>query len=83
MAREVEAYEYLAITSSEESAKGFQNCVDIVDHRCQTLHHAATLGVRKAIYIVASWKRIIRAVVLDFDDSEGYEGNMDRIPMDV
>ena len=49
LSREVEAYEFLATNSSEESAKGFQNCVDVVDHRCQTLHHAATLGVRKAI----------------------------------
>ena len=68
MSSEVETYEYLAITTSEESAKAFQNCVDVVDHRCQTLHHAATLGVRKTIYIVAAWKRIIRAVVLDFDE---------------
>ncbi len=51
---EVATYEYLTVTSSEESATAFQNCVDVVDHRCQTLHHAATLGVKKTIYIVAA-----------------------------
>jgi hypothetical protein len=67
LAKEVLSYKVLCVTPTAESALEFQNYVDVADHRCQTLHHAATLGVRKTIYIVAAWKRIIRSVVLDFD----------------
>ena len=68
LANEVESYKWLRVNMSLESAQEFQKYIDVVDHRCQTLHHAAALGVRKTIYVVAAWKRIIRAVVLDFDD---------------
>ncbi len=68
LASEVLSYKVVSFNTSAESSMEFLNYVDVPDHRCQTLHHAATLGVRKTIYIVAAWKRIIRVAVLDFDD---------------
>jgi hypothetical protein len=68
LSNEVLAYKVINVNTNPESSSEFQKYVDISDHRVQTLHHAATLGVRKTIYIVAAWKRIMRVVVLDFDD---------------
>ncbi len=68
LASEVLSYKLLNVNTTVEAAVEFQKYVDVPDHRGQTLHHAATLGVRKTIYIVAAWKRIIRVAVLDFDE---------------
>jgi hypothetical protein len=68
LGREVLSHKHLSVNTTVESASEFQNYVDVPDHRGQTLHHAATLGVRKTLYIFAAWKLIIRVVVLDFDD---------------
>ena len=67
-ANEVLNYKVINVTTTAESSLDFQNYVDVPDHRGQTLHHAATLGVRKTIYVVAAWKRIIRVAVLDFEE---------------
>jgi hypothetical protein len=45
LANEVDTYKWLSVNVSLESAQDFQKYVDVVDHRCQTLHHAAALGV--------------------------------------
>jgi hypothetical protein len=68
LAKEVMSYKLLHVTTTPESSQEFQNYVDVPDHRGQTLHHAATSGVRKTIYVVAAWKRILRVAVLDFDE---------------
>jgi hypothetical protein len=69
LASEVLSYKFLHVNTTVEAAVEFQNYVDVPDHRGQTLHHAATLGVRKTIYVVAAWKRIIiRVAVLDFNE---------------
>jgi hypothetical protein len=67
-ANEVFNYKVININGTDESSVEFKNYVDVPDHRGQTLHHAATLGVRKTIYVVATWKRIIRVAVLDFEE---------------
>jgi hypothetical protein len=67
-ATEVLNYKVINVTTTAESSLDFQNYVDVPDHRGQTLHHAATLGVRKTIYVVAAWKRIIRVAVSDFEE---------------
>ena len=68
LAKEVLNYKVVNVNTRIEAALEFQNYVDVPDHRCQTLHHAATLGVRKTIYVVAAWKRILRVAVLDFEE---------------
>lgn len=42
--------------------------VDVPEHRGQVLHHPATIGVRKCIYVVAGWKKILRSAICDFSD---------------
>ncbi len=60
LAREVLSLKVVSVNTTAESSTEFQNYVDVPGHRGQTLHHAATLGVRKTIYIIDE--------VLDFDD---------------
>ncbi len=64
LAKEVLNYKVGNVNTTAEASLEFQNYVDVPDHRGQTLHHAATLGVRKTIYLVAAWKRIKGIVAL-------------------
>ena len=67
-AKEVLNYKVVNVNITAEASLEFQNYVDVPDHRRQILHHAAVLGVRKTIYVVAAWKRFIRVAVLDFEE---------------
>jgi hypothetical protein len=68
LSSEVLSYKVANVNTTSEASMEFQNYVDVPDHRGQTLHHAATLGMRKTIYVVAAWKQIIRVAVLDFEE---------------
>ena len=59
---EVNTFQDLFIDySSKSSARDlYQRYVDVTDHRVQCLHHAGVFQRTICIYIVATWKKIVR-----------------------